>query len=128
MNAVTDQQFPGITQNKTPCWVITDPAGEERHYDEETGARTGLSQRAGDGVTYTLTVRDEPCWMAVALCGYVYDEDGECAEHWPAPPDAFDRHLMSVEWRRGPNGELLCPEYSTCECDSLAAARAGVTL
>ncbi len=121
----TTPEFPGITQNRTPCWVITEPAGEERHHGDLAAAMKDMEENRIRG---TVAQRDEPCWMAVSLCGYVYDEDGECAEHWPAPPEEFDRHLMSVDWRRGPKGELLCPEYSTCECESLAAARAGATL
>ncbi len=120
--ASTTTEYRGITQNEKTCWVLTDAAGEERHYPGDLAAAMKALEQ--DRTRGTLAPRDEPCWMAEALCGYVYDENGECAEHWPAPPDAFDRHLMSVEWRRGPKGELLCPAYSTCECDALAGVTA----
>lgn len=119
-----------ITATETRCWIAVDADGKPAwHGEHET--HTATREQALEDITRNYGGRtdlapaqlDRPCFVAVAACGSVYDEDGEGIEHWPSAEELADL-LRSIDYTIGADGTVRCPDF--CDCDCRAAPTGGV--
>ena len=123
-------QNTAITVNAEPCWIVTNADGSptgfedsEPHYGTEEEARRVAQDLTSVGDPAPIVKRlDGVCASATMACGYRYDEDDEGIQHWPDTAEEFRRFLtVTMEYRTGARGALLCPADQGCEdCDGLA--------
>lgn len=116
-----------ITTYTEPCWTLVRPDGGdvsefEPHFDTETQATEAASRYTDAGVVPLPKRLDQLCSVATAVCGYVYDEEGEGQEHW-ASAEELHAHLLTVDWRDLPDGQMHCSaDPGGCdECDEVTA-------
>lgn len=103
----------------TPCWVLPDSKSmwDERHVDTHETAVADLADVTDPdhGRDSEVAQRPSPCLLAVAACGYTYDEDGEGVEHFATQAD-LAANVISAGWTDGGPRGWLCAADSSCEC------------
>ena len=112
-----------ISQGERACWIVHDDRGEfdgdgdrVTHFATEAKATEYLSELERDGLR--VVENAAPCFTAVAVCGYVYDEDGEGIEHYPDAESLADI-LRCVDWTTTADGRWLCHGDACVPCFSL---------
>ncbi len=111
----------GIKPLSDICWHLVYPGGALvdtgdciPHFDTEREAAAEASQYAAESLGRPAPQQlSSPCWIAQAVCGYRFDEEGECAlVHFESDADALKIALDS-EMRIGACGDLHC----SADCD-----------
>lgn len=107
-----------IERNHNACWVVQlvngKPADLERetHFPSRELVVSELGKFASlldaEPADLAVTRLEEPCWLAVSVCGYVYAEDDDGIEHFQDQAEAR-QHLESAEYRLGQDGSVRCP-------------------
>lgn len=117
---MTDDTGPIL--QPTPCWVLPDSRTDwdERHWADLEVAMAEL-RRDGDadrGRHPELVVAAVPCRLARAVCGYVFDQDGDGVCHLPGDLAEAEELLYDAQWIRLPDGRWACGGEQ-CECVTL---------
>jgi hypothetical protein len=117
-----------VTTATECCWIVVNADGspvdddcESHHTTEAEAIKEAANLRYVGESAPVVKQLDHLCSSAVTVCGYVYDEDDEGAQHWPDRAEAFQDWLVKhADYRIGENGELLCPLNHGCdECNAV---------
>jgi hypothetical protein len=124
-----------ITQNSKVCWELRRPNGDPEygpdaddrpHYRDHAqaiesyeSANRWLTQ-GERGPVMTPYSMENPCWMLMLLCGYVYDEDGDGVMHAEDKRDLIKAAKLAG-FRTLSGGAMLHPAKDCEECDALFA-------
>lgn len=105
-----------------PCWILADSHGpwDERHWP--TREKVLADVRDANDPDYNR--EDEvirgalPCRVAIAACGYVFDQEGEGVQHLDADLAEAEEWLYGAQWVRLPDGQWACGD-DRCQCVAL---------
>lgn len=122
----TTTAFAGTGQHAYICWGLVYANGEaavgpdyEPHYRTEREATADAPHHAHHTLGVPTPTRlDAACFVAVARCGYVFDEENTTGVHFDSAEDAYRAAVDSGLKDMG-DGTLMCsPDCDECTEDA----------
>lgn len=117
-----------LTSGDEPCWIVVHPDGRPaiELFFEENLLHFDTADEATKFITNARYADDpepdvrphqlaEPCWTAVAACGYRFDEEDEGVTHFESRSQAAET-VLRCDWRVR-DGVLRCGD-DLCEACS----------